>query len=333
MEHPLGWKRGPSPRGRGNRCLDDESWVIQGSIPAWAGKPRRYPMRRSGARVHPRVGGETRYKHALAGVTEGPSPRGRGNHRHEGASEAVAGSIPAWAGKPACAPAPSSTSAVHPRVGGETTWIATSRAACDGPSPRGRGNHRRVGVSRLYSGSIPAWAGKPPGYLVAVPYQTGPSPRGRGNPHLAGGTLTLTGSIPAWAGKPKVGYRALMSCRVHPRVGGETAVFPIAPSPASGPSPRGRGNPHRPARRLRGRRSIPAWAGKPQLQRAGEPRTAVHPRVGGETGYAQQTYANWQGPSPRGRGNQGLQAPAPRRDGSIPAWAGKPSPQTTCPQR
>ena len=72
---------GLSPRGRGNQQEGMAVRMNGGSIPAWAGKPRRTVAIRSRGRVYPRVGGETTL--AIAGEVEeaGLSPRGRGNPR------------------------------------------------------------------------------------------------------------------------------------------------------------------------------------------------------------------------------------------------------------
>ena len=154
---------------------------------------------------------------------------------------------------------------------------------------------------------------------------SGPSPRGRGNPLLHDRHGREPGSIPAWAGKPSAGWCPSPTCRVHPRVGGETAAGGSRGTLSRGPSPRGRGNRRR-ADLAEGRAgSIPAWAGKPRSSRGTAPRGTVHPRVGGETCVSTAVLLMAAGPSPRGRGNlvQRLQRRVARR--SIPAWAGKPS--------
>ena len=51
----------------------------------------------------------------------------------------------------------------------------------------------------------------------------------------------------------------------------------------------------------------------------------VYPRVGGETGTPGVTNRRCSGLSPRGRGNLGRTLGRTMLDGSIPAWAGKPS--------
>ena len=131
---------GPSPRGRGNRYDHSVGARPLRSIPAWAGKPvgrrRCTPIRR----VHPRVGGETHSLVSFAVLYQGPSPRGRGNRVLVGKRAADSGSIPAWAGKPLRCGHLGRGDEVHPRVGGETQYIAMVRPYMKSPSPRGRGN-------------------------------------------------------------------------------------------------------------------------------------------------------------------------------------------------
>ena len=235
-------RRGPSPRGRGNLMCDKITAVRGRSIPAWAGKPGPRPR----SRERPTV----------------PSPRGRGNPSGQCVAHLADRSIPAWAGKPQQGAQPPLHGGVHPRVGGETPLPSPSITSPGGPSPRGRGNPITCVTRYKRLGSIPAWAGKPRsghtarcenGVHPRVGGETeqiatgglvgqGPSPRGRGNRSAA---LALDGqqrSIPAWAGKPFQRSRLGQPSRVHPRVGGETAVRARNADGGEGPSPRGRGN-------------------------------------------------------------------------------------------
>ena len=245
-EPPDGWVCGPSPRGRGNRFAGRRRKQQVGSIPAWAGKPSNSTPDRNSEWVHPRVGGETSNALDPSGVVCGPSPRGRGNPVQSGDVLNGAGSIPAWAGKPATRSSRKSRLRVHPRVGGETFVQILDFEGDDGPSPRGRGNRAPGRGGATPRRSIPAWAGKPPSaarrQIVQRVHprvggetqprirfqrrlQQGPSPRGRGNqqPSLAG-SMPRMRSIPAWAGKPcsSRSHPASISSSVHPRVGGET---------------------------------------------------------------------------------------------------------------
>ena len=112
---------GPSPRGRGNRDPGDDGTSVDGSIPAWAGKPASCFARCWTPRVHPRVGGETCTTSGRRTSSFGPSPRGRGNHATVALSLIELRSIPAWAGKPAGVVVVRPQVEVHPRVGGETS--------------------------------------------------------------------------------------------------------------------------------------------------------------------------------------------------------------------
>ena len=114
--------QGVYPRVGGETGPDDAPWPgglwsVDGSIPAWAGKPRTARRRGVRLRVYPRVGGETRsacwcgrltirvYPRVGGGKPRGMdnwglSPRGRGNRAPARTATSTAGSIPAWAGKP-----------------------------------------------------------------------------------------------------------------------------------------------------------------------------------------------------------------------------------------
>ena len=289
------------------------------SIPAWAGKPKRESSGLHRRQVHPRVGGETRWRSLARRSLRGPSPRGRGN-RVPAASSAVGGrSIPAWAGKPITSRVAITAVTVHPRVGGETCASRAVMVSIAGPSPRGRGNRRALATARRAWRSIPAWAGKPSCVRLrgresevhprvggetwraagSMARRSGPSPRGRGNHCSADSLVDHVRSIPAWAGKPPVRLGRHRAGRVHPR------------------KPRKRSS--------RCSRSIPAWAGKPHALRRERSRDEVHPRVGGETTEMTCACAPSRGPSPRGRGNLRDRQRWQARRRSIPAWAGKPS--------
>ena len=152
---------GLSPRGRGNRHRVVGACFPLRSIPAWAGKPVRTRAARLGARVYPRVGGETYYRLGVTHYPVGLSPRGRGNLSSPRNLSDTQRSIPAWAGKPLDAGNPKGGERVYPRVGGETTKSDHRASSACGLSPRGRGNRRECSRGAGCDGSIPAWAGKP----------------------------------------------------------------------------------------------------------------------------------------------------------------------------
>ena len=209
-------RSGPSPRGRGNQLdiFADVPGCPRGSIPAWAGKP-------------------------IVVV------RAMEDH----------GSIPAWAGKPPVGPdrpCSSGTSGPSPRGRGNLPHPSAPRVE-GGPSPRGRGNRSDMWTSKP-TGSIPAWAGKPPCVIATARSGQGPSPRGRGNRvGVIRRAKACAGEVHPRVGGETSGHRPRdVSARpagVHPRVGGETVpdLASGKPSIGMGPSPRGRGNRRVPA--------------------------------------------------------------------------------------
>ena len=315
--------KGLSPRGRGNPVDAGPEHEFSGSIPAWAGEPRRPATRDRAPAVYPRVGGGTAWGLALGDADDGLSPRGRGNPRTPGPSELWIGSIPAWAGEPLPGGVRVDAIEVYPRVGGGTILAIPGSRPGGGLSPRGRGNRSACTGNGGRVRSIPAWAGEPPrippshgvdrvyprvgggtsGPERMAPRHRGLSPRGRGNSASCSEGRQIEGSIPAWAGEPPHARAVRALDRVYPRVGGGTVPTRIVVSAENGLSPRGRGN-QSPDPWSGGRRgSIPAWAGEPAgVTRAGAvPR--VYPRVGGGTRRETRRRRCVAGLSPRGRGN------------------------------
>ena len=151
---------------------------------------------------------------------------------------------------------------VHPRVGGETQSWQPHRMTMVGSSPRGRGNLPRRTHCTPRRRFIPAWAGKPAELIRLSSVE-------RVHPRVGGETRRRVALA--------------LPHRVHPRVGGETRLLMTLATAFLGSSPRGRGNLD--ATIASGRRHgfIPAWAGKPSLNRVTRISQGVHPRVGGET--------------------------------------------------
>ena len=132
---------GLSPRGRGNRLVGEAGLGRGGSIPAWAGQPRRGERMPITLAVYPRVGGATR-------ATRRTGLTGKR-------------SIPAWAGQPRMDHALNRWPSVYPRVGGATQNRHNAKVTHTGLSPRGRGNPAQAAAPSASEGSIPAWAGQP----------------------------------------------------------------------------------------------------------------------------------------------------------------------------
>ena len=152
---------GRSPRGRGSQRPARAAAAVQGSIPAWAGEPRRHPTTPWRSRVDPRVGGGALLAASSAVTGAGRSPRGRGSRNTEALVNAMPGSIPAWAGEPRAVRRAGHLPGVDPRVGGGANDISRMIAATVGRSPRGRGSREPARVAFRFRGSIPAWAGEP----------------------------------------------------------------------------------------------------------------------------------------------------------------------------
>ena len=254
---------GLSPRGRGNLGTQDRYIHPRGSIPAWAGEPPvSTPISHLGT-VYPRVGGGTSTSGQTLSLSDGLSPRGRGNRYFPSKRSGYPRSIPAWAGEPALEPVIEGIGRVYPRVGGGTLLKLFDDKRAKGLSPRGRGNRSISDLVTTVIRSIPAWAGEPPHgcnvpvwsgvyprvgggtrRIRALRYHSrGLSPRGRGNRLRALQARGLSGSIPAWAGEPRTGGSGLTVAEVYPRVGGGTVFGRFRRGACQGLSPRGRGNP------------------------------------------------------------------------------------------
>ena len=152
----------------------------------------------------------------------------------------------------------------------------------------------------------------------------GLSPRVRGNLARAGGRSHQPGSIPACAGEPAAKQTGYGAAQVYPRVCGGTPRRAAAPGQGMGLSPRVRGNqrPNEPLQIQAG--SIPACAGEPRAGRAATPIRWVYPRVCGGTYWQPSHPAEWEGLSPRVRGNRNSAGASATATGSIPACAGEP---------
>ncbi len=217
---------------------------------------------------------------------------------------------------------------VYPRPRGEALNNREENTLPDGLSPPTRGSHEVPHGPTVVVGSIPAHAGKPP-RLRRTRKRTKVYPRPRGEARSPFSTLTHWpglspptrgslarlyqchagyGSIPAHAGKPARIPRWTVPPRVYPRPRGEAASARVAPASCHGLSPPTRGSlPPGPLRR-RGRRSIPAHAGKPTCWREAVPRTRVYPRPRGEASDRACAYAVRCGLSPPTRGSRGRPA-------------------------
>ena len=280
---PLGFRRGLSPRVRGNRS--------------------RLPSHCATGTVYPRGCGATRCSITSSAGGRGLSPRVRGNRIGSAAISSSDRSIPAGAGQPKTPTEIFNENPVYPRGCGATPPISFAPMYHPGLSPRVRGNRGGCSVRGGCSGSIPAGAGQPfvresfelldavyprgcgatPKVATAACSACGLSPRVRGNRCTSEPHSLDHRSIPAGAGQPTTidGHR--VGSRVYPRGCGATVLLrPYSPK-GNGLSPRVRGNPAYSSRRTAGARSIPAGAGQPLDGHLHQCRRWVYPRGCGAT--------------------------------------------------
>ena len=131
---------GPSPRVRGSLGLLRGLALLEGSIPARAGEPRRSSAQPRNRRVHPRACGGASARAPRPCGSNGPSPRVRGSHQLRPLHVLNARSIPARAGEPESAFARALSSGVHPRACGGAFKQPVVVFRRQGPSPRVRGS-------------------------------------------------------------------------------------------------------------------------------------------------------------------------------------------------
>ena len=160
-------------------------------------------------------------------------------------------------------------------------------------------------------------------FSCAIVRAIGLSPRVRGNPSGRDIGPSFHGSIPASAGEPRCYAIPWPLERVYPRECGGTMTFTCKHCPATGLSPRVRGNRwYSGLAALRGG-SIPASAGEPNGQGVSENSKWVYPRECGGTDEIQKM-ALRTGVYPRECGEPSCKRynGVPAR--SIPASAGEP---------
>ena len=228
--------------------------------------------------------------------------------------------------------------------GGTSSRSAGDRSA-RGLSPRVRGNLRSASLGTDPRGSIPACAGEPgsPPYPAAVSavyprvcggtcaqdavgvLLLGLSPRVRGNRSSRQSKTSFERSIPACAGEPGTSREYTVTYEVYPRVCGGTEVPHSPLDDLNGLSPRVRGNRPDPGHQRRKLGSIPACAGEPAGEPAGNRLPEVYPRVCGGTWRWWPDRKLGNGLSPRVRGNHKFFAKYQTFRRSIPACAGEPS--------
>ena len=336
---------GSSPLTRGKQQL--QLGLQEGGrlIPAHAGKTTVGIRPGSRSTAHPRSRGENEKARDAAGIPWGSSPLTRGKHLLAEELEDVERLIPAHAGKTDRMFLQRPSVEAHPRSRGENRGEVGSAHAEGGSSPLTRGKRRLTLATLLFSGLIPAHAGKTH-YCLMKPRSTRAHPRSRGenggwdaplgdyrgSSPLTRGKLAridrgirAPGLIPAHAGKTPNTNRCYCHARAHPRSRGENVTAAKPQKGGAGSSPLTRGKP--PALRFQASSAglIPAQAGKTGLY---GPRTCgcgAHPRSRGENGMQARRTGLGSGSSPLTRGKQVTTRSAGEAAGLIPAHAGKTS--------
>ena len=151
---------GSSPLTRGKLTSPDEQLIKLGLIPAHAGKTLCSDSYPASKRAHPRSRGENRGATGASWPPAGSSPLTRGKQDTQTNDAAVAGLIPAHAGKTAKHLQGTDECRAHPRSRGENGSVDLHIKEDAGSSPLTRGKRRlRRGRAQRH-GLIPAHAGK-----------------------------------------------------------------------------------------------------------------------------------------------------------------------------
>ena len=151
---------GSSPLTRGKRQRHRGRHQGNGLIPAHAGKTTGRGLRAQQGRAHPRSRGENTANGQTWGLGVGSSPLTRGKPAGRAAGQAVAGLIPAHAGKTSSQRRSPTMRRAHPRSRGENGHGRREHLRPRGSSPLTRGKHVAHRVERREVGLIPAHAGK-----------------------------------------------------------------------------------------------------------------------------------------------------------------------------
>ena len=274
----------------------------------------------------------------------GSSPRVRGEPRLVVDGEALARIIPACAGRtrPACSSG--SPPADHPRVCGANVLECGQWADGAGSSPRVRGELKRTVFTRPPHRIIPACAGRTRTRTASTTAAgtdhprvcgangdgagleaglVGSSPRVRGERTVSDGSDQTVRIIPACAGRTPYPLLPPHPSTDHPRVCGANDVDRVMREIGNGSSPRVRGERRRISVGFRGRRIIPACAGRTAATSRRGWREPDHPRVcGANVGFITGTLVP-AGSSPRVRGELEVADRVCEAVRIIPACAGR----------
>ena len=195
---------GSSPLTRGKLRVVRAGQVVDGLIPAHAGKTRRSRRARSRRGAHPRSCGENPSMPGGTYVDEGSSPLTRGKPAAPRGAEVRDGLIPAHAGKTRPRSRRYGTSRAHPRSCGENAWPSYNDTFGEGSSPLMRGKHGHASQREVKDGLIPTHEGKTRTQSQIRSYRTA-HPRSSGENEIPSVLPSRTwGSSPLTRGKLEV---------------------------------------------------------------------------------------------------------------------------------
>ena len=280
------YQAGAHPRSRGeNQEGGQVAGLGLGLIPAHAGKTRRWIVRPGGHGAHPRSRGENSDWETIDGRAGGSSPLTRGKPSCNAGLVTGLGLIPAHAGKTLWAFCNKNLPWAHPRSRGENLRQHKLGLPGKGSSPLTRGKRPGLAWVGLGWGLIPAHAGKTP-ISSRRKHDRRAHPRSRGENKVVTRPVTRpAGSSPLTRGKPAPAPTTRLAKTAHPRSRGENAPVPDLGDALQGSSPLTRGKPGRGLRRRRGRRLIPAHAGKTPRLGPTSCNNGAHPRSRGENAF------------------------------------------------
>ena len=293
--------------------------------------------------AHPRSRGENSASALAFSRPHGSSPLTRGKRSVTVPVNITARLIPAHAGKTYCQDCRALILPAHPRSRGENLVSAVQVGNAGGSSPLTRGKRAGHGRGPGPEGLIPAHAGKT-GCRLARGIGARAHPRSRGENARSGasracraGSSPLTrgkqavdwrggsarGLIPAHAGKTTARRRTTASVPAHPRSRGENEMLVSMSLSFRGSSPLTRGKLGHGLVEIRGRRLIPAHAGKTSFLASSCVSLEAHPRSRGENDLEWRILLCTTGSSPLTRGKRRIAAGEEFTDRLIPAHAGK----------
>ena len=155
-----GFRRGPSPRGWGERGLHPERSVERRTIPTRVGRTQQKRTGRRWCSDHPHAGGENVSVDPPRSCSVGPSPRGWGELVEGLHRNAEGRTIPTRVGRTLRTAADMAPEADHPHAGGENRFSSDPTNRRPGPSPRGWGEQVPLAGDGKRQRTIPTRVGR-----------------------------------------------------------------------------------------------------------------------------------------------------------------------------